>query len=229
MIRAVFFDIGNTLFFYNYPFLSDLLKERFEIDRHPQELEAVHYSLNEVIQQKVKEHRDHQTLVREVYALWLDELGVDGERIPRIVDVVGAHPFPHMFWARIGEGVRDTLEWLRERHVKLGVISNAEGQIQRLLEHVGVHEYFGVVLDSKVVGVEKPDVRIFEKALDALGVAADEALHVGDLVEADVRGARDAGITPVLVDRENRYPDIDCLRVRNVCELTALPAFEDVR
>ena len=55
MIRAVFFDIGNTLFFYNYRFLSDMLNERFEIDRDPRELEAVHYSLGELIQKKAGE------------------------------------------------------------------------------------------------------------------------------------------------------------------------------
>lgn len=227
MIRAVFFDIGNTLFFYDYEFLSRLLKERFDIDRDPRELEAVHYSLGEMIQLKVHERKDHQTLVCEVYGLWMKELDVDGERIPHIIEAVTEHPFPHLFWGRMGEGVRETLDWLSARGIRLGIISNAEGQIRRLLEHVGVHEYFGSVLDSKEVGLEKPDRRIFERALQELSVGAHEAVHVGDIIAADIVGARDAGMIPVLVDRENRYPDIDCLKVRSVREVIELPLFRE--
>jgi len=229
MIRAVFFDVGNTMFFYNYEFLSSLLQERFDIDRDPRELEAIHYSLKEIIQEKAKEKKGHRTMVEEVYALWLSELDIEDDRIPRIIEVIESHPFPHFFWSRMGEGVKETLEWFRDRRFKLGVISNAEGQIRRLLEYTGVDEYFDVVLDSMEVGVEKPDTRIFKKALAELGVKSDEAVHIGDLLEIDMKGARDAGLIPILVDRENRYPDLDCLRVSRVNEVTALPIFQETR
>lgn len=229
MIRVVFFDIGNTLFFYNYKFFSDLLRQRFDIDRDPRELEAIHYSLGEMIQQKAREWSDHQSLVKDVYHMWLEEMGVDGEKIPRIIEVVDTHPFPHLFWAKMGEGVRETLDWFKDRGIKMGVISNAEGQIKRLLEHVGVDEYFDVVLDSKEVGIEKPDIRIFRKALDCVGARPEEAIHVGDLLETDVMGSKAAGMTPVLVDRENRHAEVDVLRVRRVYEVIHLPLFEDYR
>jgi putative hydrolase of the HAD superfamily len=227
MIRAVFFDVGNTLFFYNYGFLSDLLMERFEIDRDPRELEAIHYSLRETIQEMAREGKNYKQMLEAVYSLWLKELDVDHEKIPRVIEVVGSHPFPHLFWSRMGDGVKETLEWFKERRYKMGVISNAMGQIRRLLEHAGIDHYFDVVLDSYEVGVEKPDVKIFDKALKAVGVAPHEAVHVGDLLECDMKGANKVGIVPILVDRENRYPEIDCLRVSHVHEVIGLPIFQE--
>lgn len=229
MIRAVFFDIGNTLFFYNYEFFSKMLMERFSIDIDARELEAIHYSLGEAIQKHAADKKDHHAFVKDVYGLWLEELAVDKEIIPDIIDAVRMHPFPHLFWSRMGDDVRETLTWLQEHGVKMGVISNATGQIQRLVEHAGLDDFFHVVLDSHVVGFEKPDARIFEKALKELGVKPDEAVHVGDLVGADIDGARAAGITPVLVDRENRYQDVGCLRVKTVGELVTLPLFKNHR
>lgn len=229
MIRAVFFDIGNTLFFYNYAFLSEMLVERFEIDLDPRELEAVHYSLSEHIQQIAAEGKDHRAIYGEIYQAWFRELEIDDEIIPDIVDAIRKHPFPHMFWAKMGDGVCEMLEWFRERNFKLGIISNAEGQIERLLKHVGLYEYFDVVLDSKLVSIEKPDVRIFRKALEDVGVEPHEAVHVGDLLETDIKGAKDVGMVPVLIDREGRHTDSGILSVRQVHEVTALPIFDDHR
>jgi FMN phosphatase YigB (HAD superfamily) len=61
-------------------------------------------------------------------------------------------------------------------------------------------QYFDVLIDSKLVGFEKPDPRIFQPALAGLGVAPEEALYVGDLYEVDVIGARRAGMAAVLLD-----------------------------
>ena len=58
----------------------------------------------------------------------------------------------------------------------------------------------GAVIDSRVVGVEKPDARIFQLALDALGVEASRSVYVGDTVKFDVRGAEGAGLHPVHFD-----------------------------
>ena len=56
------------------------------------------------------------------------------------------------------------------------------------------------------------------------GMAPREAVHVGDTYEDDVMGARSAGLRPILVDREDRHPEADCLRVRNLREVEALVA-----
>ena len=69
------------------------------------------------------------------------------------------------------------------------------------------------MIDSHVVGVEKPDARIFHLALDACGARREQAVFIGDIYEIDVQGARNAGITPLLLDPLGLYGDVDCDRI----------------
>ena len=73
-----------------------------------------------------------------------------------------------------------------------------------------------------MIGIEKPDPRFFTAILDAIGVDASRALHVGDLYEVDVVGARSAGLTAVLVDPADLYEDVDVVRIRSLSELPAV-------
>ena len=78
------------------------------------------------------------------------------------------------------------------------------------------------VIDSSAVGVTKPDPRIFEIALDAMGVAAADAWYVGDMPGIDVVGARNAGLRPFLMDPFQLHLDADCDRVASLSEVAAL-------
>jgi putative hydrolase of the HAD superfamily len=89
------------------------------------------------------------------------------------------------------------LETLRERGLKLGLVSNAidpPDLLHRDLEQFGVAERLDVALFSSEVGRRKPDPLIFERALDALGVAPENALMVGDKVAIDIAGAKALGM-----------------------------------
>jgi putative hydrolase of the HAD superfamily len=117
----------------------------------------------------------------------------------------------------------DVLEELRRRCLTLAVISNSDGRIEADLLASGLGSHFAFVLDSAVVGVEKPDVAIFAMALARLGVAPEHALYVGDVYAIDVLGARRAGIEAVLMDPLGRYAaPPDCPRVRTLGELLTL-------
>ncbi len=122
-------------------------------------------------------------------------------------------------WEEVYDGVRTSLARFRSRGIRLAVVSNANGTVEALFDRLGLLASFDAVLDSAVVGVEKPDPRFFHLALERLGVAADEAVHVGDFVSVDVVGARAAGIRPVLVDEAGLYTDADCPRVRSLAQL----------
>jgi putative hydrolase of the HAD superfamily len=102
-------------------------------------------------------------------------------------------------WCSVPEPTRTALARLKAAGLLLGVVSNSEGRVEQALEAAGLLDYFDVVVDSGVLGIEKPDPRIFQAALQALGVAPEEALYVGDLYEVDVVGAQAAGIEAVLV------------------------------
>jgi putative hydrolase of the HAD superfamily len=100
----------------------------------------------------------------------------------------------------VPEPTRQALGRLKAAGLLLGVVSNSEGRVGQALEAAGLREYFDVVVDSGLIGIEKPDPRIFQAALEALGVGPEEALYVGDLYEVDVVGARAAGIEAVLLE-----------------------------
>jgi HAD superfamily hydrolase (TIGR01509 family) len=99
------------------------------------------------------------------------------------------------------------------------VVSNANGRLHVMMERVGLARFFDVILDSQLEGVEKPDKRLFEIALERAGARAETTLHVGDFYWIDVRGARAAGVHPVLLDAAWLYDAADCPRVRSLGEL----------
>ena len=75
----------------------------------------------------------------------------------------------------------------------VGVLSNSEGRLAELLESISIADPFAVIVDSGRIGIEKPDRRIFDYTLAALGLPDAEPIHVGDSWAADIVGARDAG------------------------------------
>ncbi len=91
---------------------------------------------------------------------------------------------------------------LKQRGLKLAVISNWDYSLHRVLASLSLSGFFDVVIASLEEGVEKPDPALFRLALERLGVSAEEALHVGDDPLDDVEGARRVGMKALLLDRE---------------------------
>ncbi len=94
------------------------------------------------------------------------------------------------------------LRSLRERGVRLGVVSNWDCGLDAILHDLGLLALVDVVAASAVVGARKPDPAIFLRVLDALGVAPERAVHCGDRVDIDGTGARAAGVRPVMLSRD---------------------------
>jgi HAD superfamily hydrolase (TIGR01549 family) len=100
-------------------------------------------------------------------------------------------------WRKPIAGMTELVAELAARRVPLGIVSNSEGRLSELLSELGLRERFACVADSGVLGVEKPDARIFHWAAERLGVETREIVHVGDAWEADIRGALDVGARAV--------------------------------
>jgi putative hydrolase of the HAD superfamily len=109
---------------------------------------------------------------------------------------------------------------LRGRGVTLIVASNWDCSLPDRLRPAGILELVDGVVTSAEVGAAKPSPRVFERALAVAGVEAGEALHVGDKVDNDVRGAAAAGVRGVLVQREGDTPP----GVEAISSLRELPA-----
>jgi putative hydrolase of the HAD superfamily len=109
---------------------------------------------------------------------------------------------------------------LRERGLKLVIVSNWDTSLPGWLEPTGIMELVDGVVTSAEVGAPKPNPRVFERALALAGVAAGEAIHVGDKVDNDVEGAAAAGVRAILVQREGSPPQ----GVEAICSLEGLAA-----
>ncbi len=88
---------------------------------------------------------------------------------------------------------RKVLERLAETYT-LGIISNFDGRLRTVLDHLGVTPFFESIVISSEAGADKPDAFIFEKALQSVSAKPHEALHVGDDAVHDLQGAKAAGM-----------------------------------
>jgi len=108
-------------------------------------------------------------------------------------------------WNTVPEGVVEQLRDLAATGVAIAVVSNSDGTVEAALRRCEIS--FDIVIDSGVVGFAKPAPEIFAFALEKLGVAADNAVHVGDTARADVDGAHAAGVRPLHLDPFGDCPD----------------------
>ncbi len=134
--------------------------------------------------------------------------------------VLRAYHAAENLWEEVPADVVPTLQRLRARHLKLVVVSNANGRLRYLFDRLQLSQWFDVLLDSHEWGLEKPDPRLFQVALKEAGAVAERTAHVGDLFHIDVVGARAAGLREgVLLDPAGLYPHVDCRRIRRLPEL----------
>jgi len=117
---------------------------------------------------------------------------------------------------------REALAALKERGYILDVISNFDSRLFGILEGLRIRSCFHAVVISSEVGRAKPAPEIFHHALALHRLRPEEALHVGDSPDKDAAGARGAGLTGVLVDRNGRAAPDSFPRVRNLKEIVAL-------
>jgi len=108
-----------------------------------------------------------------------------------------------------GEAAK-ALQRARDMGLTVGVISNSNGSVQRALEEAGLAAYLDFVIDSSIVGVSKPDPRIFALGLRAASTAPEETVYIGDSYFVDVVGAREAGLEGVLFDPGRLWGERDC-------------------
>jgi putative hydrolase of the HAD superfamily len=205
-IRAVLFDAGNTLLWIDHEKMAALAAD----------------ALGAAVGEPVTEERLREAEMRARPRLdpFLRGLSKrEGAWVARryadlVVEGLGADPASpasaaaaealvsawKTLWVRPPDDAHATLDLLASRGYLLGCVSNSDGTVASLLERAGLAARLGCVIDSTVVGIEKPDARIFALATERLGVAAAACVYVGDFLSLDVEGARGAGMEGVLLD-----------------------------
>jgi putative hydrolase of the HAD superfamily len=192
--EAMLFDAGGTLVVIDAATLSErLVPLGVEVPRQDR-VTAAHY-------RAMAEYSDRLSTGEDLHWHWwinrfLGLCGIDASKA--VLDAVNEgrwlwhHPLP---------GAVEAVRRLASRGVRVAVVSNSDGTVAEELATAGFDGLFETVVDSHVVGVSKPDPRIFAIALERLGVPAASTWYVGDSPHHDLKGASAAGLAQiVLVD-----------------------------
>jgi putative hydrolase of the HAD superfamily len=224
-IEAVLIDVGGVLVLPDHDRMAAAL-ERAGVHVGRNLLDRAHYAGVAALDQFTEGDREIWTTYNRAYARACNtpEDALDGA-VEHLLNefATGA------VWSRIVPGSVEALQELAALDVELAIVSNADGDTEQRLRDFGICQLgpgqateVAAILDSTVVGVAKPDPRIFELALEALDVAAERAMHVGDTPGADVDGARAAGVNPVLIDPFEFHTDLDVERVSSLADVVGL-------
>ncbi|MGH9126356.1 MAG: HAD family hydrolase [Acidimicrobiales bacterium] len=228
MISAVLFDVGGVITTPDHAMVRHGLA-RAGCDPSTEAIDRAHYAGISALDAGVIE--TGRLDWRRYDAAVARSVGVPEERLPEAVEGLEEAWRRMRGWRRIVPGSLDGLRRLAETGVSLGVVSNADGTVADQLVEDQVCQVgsgrgveVAVVVDSTVVGIEKPDPRIFTVALDALGVAPEQVVFVGDTIFADVVGARAAGLRPLHLDPygDCPAPSDDHEHVRSLSEVADL-------
>lgn len=221
-IRAVIFDLGNTLVYFDgrWPQVVSQAERELAQALTENDFDLDAEMVETLFSQRMRTYRqareddlvEHSTAV--VLRGVLDELGysqvpddVLRQVIARLYAVSQRHWLPE-------EDAVPTMQALRERGYLMGMVSNAgdDADVQTLVDKAGVRRYLDFVVSSAAVGIRKPDPRIFNFALECWGLPPEQVAMVGDTLEADILGANQAGIFSIWITRRVDMAEAESIR-----------------
>ncbi len=227
VIRAVFFDLYNTLVTYDPPrevIEARILKD-FGIEVSPEALLRPILTADDFIYQEHARSSISKRSKEETVALYtqyhdiiLKEAGLEAS--PEVIAGILGRWMSFDLKMTLYDDVIPALTDLKERGLVLGLISNVDRDIAPLYQGLGLSDWLKVMVTSQEVGFNKPQPEIFLAALKQAGVKPSEAIYVGDQYQIDVVGASKAGMRGILLDRNGLLEEItDCLKVRRLTEV----------
>ena len=231
-VRAVFFDAAGTLIkpVRRVGESYALVARKFGIDVSPSELTErfrVCFGASAPLAFPGAADTEIQALERDWWERLVRKIFEPWEPVENFDDYF-AELFAYFArpdsWALYPE-VLETLSALKQRGLILGVISNFDSRLIGILGGLGAGPWFDEIVISSRAGHAKPDRRIFTAALAKHGLEPNSAAHVGDSEENDLRGANEAGLKGILVDRDRENPSGAGSRVASLWDI--LPLLDD--
>ena len=213
MIDAVLLDVGGVLVLPEPDVLLPAVRAAGALDPTPGQLARGHYAGVAAMDRTA--HRRGSIDWPGYFRAVAGELTVPAAAVDAVVSAV-RDAYVDLAWTGTVPGAVDALRRLAATGVSIAIVSNSNGTVEEQLRRTGICQVgdgggvpVEVVLDSHVVGIEKPAPGIFELALSGLGVEPTSAVHVGDTGWADVVGARAAGVAPLHLDPHGFCPTPD--------------------
>ena len=193
--RAILFDHGLVICYPDGKRLARTLERKLSLVVDPA---AATEGYSRVIHLRDREARPDFS-DQWFWTSWCLELGVEPGRalaVQRVVAQLDADP--ERFWTVLEPGVSEVLTTLRSHSIRMGIISNTDGKLAEDLREKGLADYFDVAVDSEIVGLRKPDPRIFTLALERLGERPADCWFVGDDMHLDIAPAEELGFASAI-------------------------------
>lgn len=219
----VWFDIGYTLLHMQRETTYKKALAEFGIDVSLEDIEKEFHLTDKLF---MREYQGAFLTGREVFMPWY--LGMMNYRLGISINVCELDAC----WEEIKrdiknywlpyDGVQGMLEELQKRSIGRGIISNWDLTARDMLKNAGILEYFDPIIISSEVGHNKPDVEIFNLALETAGIASEDCIYVGDNYYDDALGSRKVGMEPLII---NRFGSLgveeitDCKIIKHVAEI----------
>jgi putative hydrolase of the HAD superfamily len=224
--RAVLLDVGGVFLLPSRSHIRNALDRVRHIVKDDEAIDRAHYVAARVFPMDLEGHEFMGPYWQAYLEAYARELDVETTVVPEAVEHLRNEYVTGGLWSQEIPGARRGLEELAETGVTVGVVSNSDGTIEARLresEILQVGPGPGVevtcLVDSGAVGVEKPDPKIFDHALEVLDIEPEEIWYVGDTPAFDVVGARRAGIRPILMDPFSVNADFGVRCVRSLSEV----------
>lgn len=220
-LKTIFLDVGNTMVSMDFDWLKEELEGR-GLQCNVNNIRRAEAGARPIVSAALKKLKSTET--RETTKLYIKSIlrglnpassmtdeDYDGI-INDLVKIIQTPGQIERLWSWVLPGVRESLEILKRIGLRLVVVSNSNGTVEQILINLKLEHYFEKIIDSHVVGFEKPDPRLFHHALEISGADPESTVHIGDLYHVDVIGARSAGLYAILLDPFGDWKDVDCLR-----------------
>jgi putative hydrolase of the HAD superfamily len=214
-VKAIFFDVGNTLLFPNRERIHAPLTKRGILPDADLLRDLECRTKNQFDGMMTTNGSTDHSFWWLFYSQLLSEIGLHDNAIR---DQLVASIRNSGNWDTIRPGTAEQLRDIGKRY-PIAVISNADGRIEDVLRRCGIARCFRTITDSGLVGYEKPHPEIFRQALKSMNAAPDDSLYVGDVYSVDYLGATGAGMQAVLMDIPGAYRDKGVPRVESLEEL----------
>ena len=214
-VKAIFFDVGNTLLFPNRERIHAPLTKRGILPDADLLRNLECRTKNQFDGMMTTNGSTDHSFWWLFYSQLLSEIGLHDNAIR---DQLVASIRNSGNWDTIRPGTAEQLRDIGKRY-PIAVISNADGKIEDVLRRCGIAHCFRTITDSGLVGYEKPHPEIFRQALRSMNAAPGESLYVGDVYSVDYLGATGAGMQAVLMDIPGAYRDKGVPRVESLEEL----------
>jgi putative hydrolase of the HAD superfamily len=227
MIKAVFFDLYQTLVHYEPPReeIEAKVLQNLGIDISPATLVRPLIVADEFIYTEIarrslsaRSKEEKTALYLQYQEILLREAGIAcSQKV--IYSLLGAMQQAKMDLV-LFDDVAPALDELKNKGLILGLISNVEQDMSQTLTRLNLPAWLTVLVTSQEAGAGKPRPEIFRYALERAGVKPAEAIYIGDQYQVDVIGAKGAGMKAILIDRNDYYQNItDCPKIRSLKEV----------